>query len=180
MRVKFPLIVRASPPEGWSRGTVMVSENKVPYRTFCKLSVHHQSREFELKSASTRTTTQEYHSPCSKKSRSTARSGMTRQQESKRSTRPLPRNQMRKDRRFSSKGLSLLSSLLSRAGMFSFSSALVLSLYTNSEVQWEIAGLGLLDKIARSGSQGFHRPIFPWRYFEPGGARAGEAQGVRV
>ena len=37
MRAKFSLIVRASPPEGWSRGTVMLSEGKIPYRNFLQI-----------------------------------------------------------------------------------------------------------------------------------------------
>ena len=65
-------------------------------------------------------------------------------------------------------------------GILSFSSALVLSLYTNAEVQWEIVGLGLARQIARGGAQDFHRPFFPRRYFEPAGARAGKAQGARM
>jgi hypothetical protein len=47
------------------------------------------------------------------------------------------------------------------AGMFSFSSALVLSLYTNAEVQWEIAGLGLLDKSPEAALKVFTDPFFP-------------------
>jgi hypothetical protein len=31
-RKYFPLVIRASPPEGWLRGTVVVSERKIPYR----------------------------------------------------------------------------------------------------------------------------------------------------
>ena len=37
MRAKFPLIVRASPPEGWPRGAVLVSEGKIPYRNFLQI-----------------------------------------------------------------------------------------------------------------------------------------------
>jgi len=37
IRAKFPLIVRASPPEGWPRGAVMVSEGKIPYRNFLRI-----------------------------------------------------------------------------------------------------------------------------------------------
>jgi len=47
------------------------------------------------------------------------------------------------------------------AGMFSFSSALVLSLYTNADVQWEIAGLGLLDKSPETALKVFTDPFFP-------------------
>ena len=37
MRAKFPVIVRASPPEGWPRGAVMVSDDKIPYRNFLQI-----------------------------------------------------------------------------------------------------------------------------------------------
>ena len=47
MRVKFPLIVRASPPEGWPRGTVVVSENKIPYRSFLQIIGAAPASEFE-------------------------------------------------------------------------------------------------------------------------------------
>ena len=43
----FPLIVRASPPEGWPRGTVVVSENKVPYRNFLQIIGASPASEFE-------------------------------------------------------------------------------------------------------------------------------------
>jgi len=36
-RAKFPVIVRASPPEGWPRGAVMVSDDKIPYRNFLQI-----------------------------------------------------------------------------------------------------------------------------------------------
>ena len=63
------------------------------------------------------------------------------------------------------------------AGMFSFSSALVLSLYTNAEVQWEIAGLGLLDKSPEAALKVFTDPFFPGDILnrlarEPGRLRA--------
>ena len=60
--------------------------------------------------------------------------------------------------------------------MLSFSSALVLSLYTNAQVQWEIAGLSLLDKSPEAALKDSHRSLFPRRYFEPAGAGAGKAQ----
>ena len=36
-RAKFPVIVRASPPEGGPRGAVMVSDDKIPYRNFLQI-----------------------------------------------------------------------------------------------------------------------------------------------
>jgi hypothetical protein len=46
-------------------------------------------------------------------------------------------------------------------GVLSFSSALVLSLYTDAQVQGEIAGLGLLDKSPESALEVFTDPLFP-------------------
>src|SRR5918996_4175826 len=46
-RKYFPLIIRASPPEGWPRGTVVVSENKVPYRCFLQTIGASPATEFE-------------------------------------------------------------------------------------------------------------------------------------
>jgi len=43
----FPLVIRASPPEGWARGTVVVSENKIPYRCFLQIIGASQASEFE-------------------------------------------------------------------------------------------------------------------------------------
>ena len=43
----FPLVIRASPPEGWPRGTVVVSENKVPYRNFLQIIGASPATEFE-------------------------------------------------------------------------------------------------------------------------------------
>jgi hypothetical protein len=62
-------------------------------------------------------------------------------------------------------------------GLFSFSSAIVLSLYTNAQVQWEIAGLGLLDKSPEAALKIFTDPLFPGDILnrvarEPGKLRA--------
>ena len=47
MRAKFPVIVRASPPEGWPRGAVLVSEGKIPYRNFLQIIGAAPDTEFE-------------------------------------------------------------------------------------------------------------------------------------
>ena len=47
LRAKFPVIVRASPPEGWPRGAVMVSEGKIPYRNFLQIIGAAPDTEFE-------------------------------------------------------------------------------------------------------------------------------------
>src|SRR5499425_3317968 len=44
----FPLVIRASPPEGWPRGTVVVSERKVPYRCFLQIIGATPATEFEI------------------------------------------------------------------------------------------------------------------------------------
>ena len=44
----FPLIIRASPPEGWPRGTIVMSESKVPYRNFLQIIGASPSSEFEV------------------------------------------------------------------------------------------------------------------------------------
>jgi hypothetical protein len=63
------------------------------------------------------------------------------------------------------------------AAILSFSSGLVLSLYTNAQVQWEIAGLGLLDKSPEAALKVLTDPFFPgdilnWVAREPGKLRA--------
>ena len=63
------------------------------------------------------------------------------------------------------------------AGMLSFFSALILSLYTNAQVQWEIAGLGLLDKSPEAALRVFTDPFLPGDILnrvarEPGRLRA--------
>jgi hypothetical protein len=47
MRTKFPVIVRASPPEGWPCGVVMVSDGKIPYRKFLQIIGAAPDTEFE-------------------------------------------------------------------------------------------------------------------------------------
>src|SRR3970040_225949 len=43
----FPLVIRASPPEGWPRGAVVVSGNKVSYRCFLQIIGASPASEFE-------------------------------------------------------------------------------------------------------------------------------------
>jgi hypothetical protein len=43
----FPLVIRASPPEGWPHGTVVVSESKAPYRCFLQIIGASPAAEFE-------------------------------------------------------------------------------------------------------------------------------------
>src|SRR5262249_37815069 len=46
-RKYFPLIIRASPPEGWPRGTVVMSESKIPYRCFLQIIGASTAAEFK-------------------------------------------------------------------------------------------------------------------------------------
>ena len=71
------------------------------------------------------------------------------------------------------------------AGMLSFSSALVLSLYTNAQVQWEVAGLGLLDKSPEAALKLVTDPFFPGDLMnrlarEPGRLKALGCDSLRV
>src|SRR5216684_8470271 len=50
----FPLVIRASPPEGWPRGIVVVSEGKIPYRNFLQMIDTSPEAEFDAQIA-------EYH-----------------------------------------------------------------------------------------------------------------------
>ena len=142
----FPLVIRASPPEGWPHGTVVVSENNVPYKCFLQVIGASPVTEFETEIG-------EYQD-------NDPRISLSMLEEIALNC-PLKEDEaagVKKDYETASKESDenrpplfvqgLISPLFSafEAGMFSFSSALVLSLYTNTEVQWEIAGLGLLDK----------------------------------
>ena len=47
LRAKFPVIVRASPPEGWPRGVVLASDGKIAYRNFLQIIGTAPDTEFE-------------------------------------------------------------------------------------------------------------------------------------
>jgi hypothetical protein len=161
MRVKFPLIVRASPPEGWPRGTVVVSENKVPYRCFLQIIGASPASEFEAEIG-------EYHDDDPRITlsmleeialncplREDEAAGIKKEYETASSKADEKRPPL------FVQGLISPIFCAFEAGMLSFSSALVLSLYTNPEVQWEIAGLGLLDKSPEAALKVFTDPFFP-------------------
>ena len=175
-RKYFPLVIRASPPEGWPRGTVVVSENKIPYRYFLQIIGASPASEFEAEIGEyqdndpriTLSMLEEIALNCPLREDEAA--GIKKEYETASTESDEKRPPL------FVQGLISPIFCAFEAGILSFSSALVLSLYTNAEVQWEIAGLGLARQIARSGAEGFHRPFFPRRYFEPGGAGAGEAQ----
>ena len=48
MRAKFSLVVRASPPEGWPRGPVIATENRVPYKNFLQIVGSAPNTDFEI------------------------------------------------------------------------------------------------------------------------------------
>ena len=157
----FPLAIRASPPEGWPRGTVVVSENKIPYRNFLQIIGASPASEFETEIG-------EYQD-------NDPRIALSMLEEIALNC-PLRENEaaeIKKEYETASTEADekrpplfvqgLISPLFCafEAGIFSFSSALVLSLYTNSGVQWEMAGLGLLDKSPEAALKVFTDPFFP-------------------
>jgi hypothetical protein len=173
----FPLVIRASPPEGWPRGTVVVSESKVPYRCFLQIIGASPASEFEgefgeyqdsdpritlcmLEEIALNCPLREAEAAGIKKDYETASTALQENRP------PL-----------FVQGLIPPIFCAFEAGGFSFSSALVLSLYTNAQVQWEIAGLGLLDKSPEAALKIFTDPLFPGDILnrlarEPGKLRA--------
>ena len=157
----FPLVIRASPPEGWPRGAVIVSESKVPYRCFLQIVGTSPASEFEAEIS-------EYHD-------SDPRIALSILEEIALNC-PLKESEaadIKSDYETASAEANeqrpplfvqgLITPLFSafETGMFSFSSALALSLYANLQVQWEIAGLGLLDKSPEAALKVFTDPFSP-------------------
>lgn len=157
----FPLVIRASPPEGWTRGTLVVSENKVPYRCFLQVIGASPASEFETEIGEyqdndpriTLSMLEEIAFSCPLREDEAA--GIKKEYETASTESDEKRPPL------------FIQGLISpifcafEAGVLSFSSALVLSLYTNSEVQWEIIGLGLLDKSPEAALKVFTDPLFP-------------------
>ena len=146
MRAKFSLIVRASPPEGWPRGAVMVSEGKIPYRNFLQIigaapdtGFDAQLGEYQdndprmilsmLEEISLNCPLRDDEAEVIKKEYQTA-----------------------SDDAAESRPPLFVQGLISpmfhafENGMLSFPSALSLSLYTSPEAQREIVGLKLVDE----------------------------------
>jgi len=160
-RKYFPLIIRASPPEGWPRGTVVVSESKVPYRCFLQIIGASTASEFEAEIG-------EYQD-------SDPRINLSMLEEITLNC-PLREDEatgVKKDYETASaavdekrpplfvQGLILPIFYAFETGILSFSSALILSLYTNTQIQWEIAGLGVLDKSPEAALKVLTDPFFP-------------------
>ncbi len=157
----FPLVIRASPAEGWPRGTVVVSGSKVPYRSFLQLIGASPATEFEAELG-------EYRDNDPRITLSMleeiALNSPLREDEAA---------EIKKEYEAASAGADekrpplfvqgLISPLFSafETGMFSFSAALVLSLYANAQVQWEIARLGVLDKKPEAALKIFADSFFP-------------------
>src|ERR671918_125276 len=156
----LPLVIRASPPEGWPRGTVVVSENKLPYRFFLQIIGVSPASEFKaeigeyqdndsritlsmLEEIALNCPLREYEAAGIKKDYETASTAVHENRP------PL-----------FVQGLIAPIFCAFEAGILSFSSALILSLYTNAQVQWEIAGLGLLDKSPEAALKVFTDPFF--------------------
>jgi hypothetical protein len=161
MRAKFPVIVRASPPEGWSRGAVMVSESKIPYRNFLQIIGASPVSEFEAEAGEYRANDsritlsmlEEIALNCPLRKDEAA--GIKKEYETASTEADEKRPPL------FVQGLISPIFCAFEAGILSFSSALVLSLYTNAEVQWEIGGLGLLDKSPEAALKVFTDPFFP-------------------
>jgi hypothetical protein len=157
----FPLVIRASPPEGWPRGTVVVSEGKSPYRCFLQVIGASPASEFEAEIGEyqdndariTLSMLEEIAFNCPLREDEAA--GIKKEYETASTESDEKRPPL------FVQGLISPIFCAFEAGMFSFSSALVLSLYTNSGVQWEIAGLGLLDKSPEAALKVFTDPFFP-------------------
>jgi hypothetical protein len=176
-RKYFPLVIRASPPEGWPRETVVVSASKVSYRCFLQIIGASPASEFQAEIG-------EYPD-------NDARIALSMLEEIALNC-PLREDEaagIKKDYETASTALQenrpplFVQGLIPpifcafEAGVLSFSSALVLSLYTNAQVQWEIAGLGLLDKSPEAALKVFTDPFFPGDIlnraaWEPGRLRA--------
>jgi hypothetical protein len=181
----FPLVIRASPPEGWPRGMVVVSENKVPYRCFLQTIGASPASEFEVEN-------REYQD-------NDPRISLSMLEEIALNC-PLKDNEaaaIRKD--YESVSITagenrpplFVQGLVSpifcefESGTLSFSSALILSLYASAEVQWEIAALGLLDKSPEAALKVFTDPFFPGDILnrlarEPGRLKALGCDSLRV
>jgi hypothetical protein len=160
-RKYFPLVIRASPPEGWPRGTVVVSESKVPYRCFLQIIGTPPASEFEAEFGEyqdsdpriTLSMLEEIALNCPLREDEAA--GIKKDYET--ASTPIDENRPP----LFVQGLTPPIFCAFEAGILSFPSSLILSLYTNAQVQWEITGLGLLDKSPEAALKVFTDPFFP-------------------
>jgi hypothetical protein len=181
----FPLVIRASPPEGWPRGIVVVSENRVPYRCFLETISASPAAEFEAEISDyldndpriSLSMLEEIALNCPLKDNEAAAIRKDYESVSIRAG----------DNRPPLFVHGLISPIFGEfeAGIFSFSSALILSLYASAEVQWEIAGLGLLNKSPEAALKVLTDPFFPGDILnrlarEPGRLKALGCDSLRV
>ena len=159
-RKYFPLVIRASPPEGWPRGAIVVSENKIPYRCFLQIIGASPASEFEAEIGEyqdsdpriTLSMLEEIALNCPLREDEAA--GIKKEYETASTESDEKRPPL------FVQGLIPPIFCAFEAGILSFSSALILSLYTNAQVQWEIAGLGLLDKSPEAALKVLTDPFF--------------------
>ncbi len=156
----FPVVIRSSPPEGWPRGTVVVSENKVPYKCFLQTIGASPATEFETEIG-------EYpdndHRLVLSMIEEIALNCPVREDEAagiKKEYETISTAAVEKRPPLFVHGLISPVFSVFEAGMLSFSSALILSLYTNAEVQWEIARLGLVDRSPEAALKVLKDPFY--------------------
>ncbi len=157
----FPLVMRASPPEGWPRGIVVVSENKLPYRCFLQVIGASPSTEFETESGEyqhndariTLSMLEEIALNCPIREEEAGAIRREYENASKEAGEERPPLFIQ----------GLISPIFCafESGLLSFSSALVLSLYTSGEVQREIIGVGLIDQSPEVVLEIFTDPLSP-------------------
>jgi hypothetical protein len=146
MHAKFPVIIRASPPEGWPRGVVMVSDGKIPYRNFLQIIGAAPDTGFDAQLG-------EYQDNDPRMILSLfeeiSLNCPLRDDEAEAIKKEY---QIASDDGAESRPSLFVQGLISpvfhafEIGTLSFPSALSLSLYTSPEAQWEIVGLKLVDE----------------------------------
>jgi hypothetical protein len=157
----FPLVIRASPPEGWPHGTVTVSENKVPYRNFLQIIGASAGSEFEAEIGERRENDATIALPMLEEIALNCPLRENEATEIKKEYETASAESYDKRPPLFVQGLISPIFCAFETGMLSFSSALVLSLYTDAQVQREIAGLGLLDKSPEASLKVFTDPFLP-------------------
>ena len=161
MRVNFPLIGRASPPEGWPRRTVIVSEGKIPYRNFLQMIGSSPEAEFDAQIGKYQdndprillSMLEEISLNCPLREEE----ALTIKNE----------YQTLSDKTGENRPPLFVQGLISpifhafESAILSFSSALALSLYIAPDVQREIAGINLIDQFPEVALKVFTDPFFP-------------------
>jgi hypothetical protein len=157
----FPLVIRALPPEGWPRGTIVVSDNKVPYRNFLQIIGASPATGFETEIGEYRDNDPRMMISMLEEIALNCPLGENEAAEIKKDYENASSESDEKRPPLFVQGLISPIFCAFETGMLSFSSALVLSLYTDAQVQREITGLGLLDKSPEAALNIFTDPFFP-------------------